>query len=654
MSNINQIKNTRLTLLYIEDALQTREAISIVFKEFFDTIIIAVDGEDGLTKFKENKIDIVITDINMPKLNGIDMIKKIRNIDSNVSIIVISAYNNIDYLTHSIKYQVQGYLFKPIERKQFKEILSRAKKEIIERKKQKKRISLLEHYKKVTDNSSIISKTDRDGYITYVNDEFCRVSGYNRNEIIGKKHNIIRSSTEPKKIFEKLWKDIKSEKKTWYGMIKNQTKNGEIFYTKSTIEPIFDNHGEIEEFILSRTLITDIIHPKKQLIDFLSKVGSSIVVLVKIEDFIYLDTPLERNLSEKIQTEFAKKLFNFQSQIYKFSKIYLLDNGEFVFAQKGGDSEKEITELTEKLKSFQKQVNSAKVNIEPLEYDLSIIMSVGYGENAFENAKIGLENLLKTKQNFIIANKLLEEKKSRAIGHIETFKMLRKAIDSYNIISYFQPIVNNKTKKIEKYESLVRVIDENNNILPPSQFLDEAKKGKYYNQITSMVLTNSFNALYETSMAISINFSALDIENEKSRKQLFELLEKHKNESHRVTLELLEDELIRDTKLIQKFIKKLKEYNVSIAIDDFGVGYSNFQRVLDYQPDILKIDGSLVKNIEHDEFSLHMVETIVAFSKKQNIKTVAEYVENETIYNILCKLNVDYSQGYYFGKPDVL
>lgn len=91
---------------------------------------------------------------------------------------------------------------------------------------------------------------------------------------------------------------------------------------------------------------------------------------------------------------------------------------------------------------------------------------------------------------------------------------------------------------------------------------------------------------------------------------------------------------------------------VTIAIDDFGAGYSNFERLLEFEPDILKIDGSLIKNIVIDEYSRNVVETIVSFAKKQNIITIAEYVENEEIFNILYNLGVDYSQGYYFGKPE--
>ncbi len=93
---------------------------------------------------------------------------------------------------------------------------------------------------------------------------------------------------------------------------------------------------------------------------------------------------------------------------------------------------------------------------------------------------------------------------------------------------------------------------------------------------------------------------------------------------------------------------------VKIAIDDFGVGYSNFERLLEYQPDILKIDGSLIKNIDNNPLSFNIVETIVAFAKKEHILTVAEYVENEDIFNILNDLGIDYSQGYYFGKPSAL
>jgi EAL domain-containing protein (putative c-di-GMP-specific phosphodiesterase class I) len=93
---------------------------------------------------------------------------------------------------------------------------------------------------------------------------------------------------------------------------------------------------------------------------------------------------------------------------------------------------------------------------------------------------------------------------------------------------------------------------------------------------------------------------------------------------------------------------------VTIAIDDFGVGYSNFIRVLDFSPDFLKIDGRLIRNINSDKLSYSIVESIVSFAQKEELKTIAEFVESREIYDTIREMGVDYSQGYYFGKPSIL
>jgi PAS domain S-box-containing protein len=633
----------------------------MIFKEFFDTVIVSSDGEDGLNKFKKNRVDIVITDINMPKLNGIDMIKKIREISQNVSIVVISAYNNTSYLTDSIKYQVQDYLFKPINREAFKETLTKIKNQLIEKKNQQNQTRLLEDYKKVIDNSTIVSKTDTKGIITYVNDEFCKVSGYSSDELIGKNHNIIRDPNEPSTVFQEMWRRIKN-RETWQGIIKNRSKNGDIYYVKTTIRPIINDWGEIEEFIASRTLITDIINPKQQLYDFIKPMDEAIVILIKIEDFKYIDGYNQKELKENLQREFAHKLFDVIPKECDFFKIYLLDNGEFAIA-KNHDSSKNnccnnqcpnIEILIEQMKDFQNKINRAKINTGYIDYDLSIMVSLAYGKNALEDAKLGLKHLLEEKQTFIVANGFSKKNQDKSISRIETFRMIKSAIDSYNIVSHFQPIVNNKTKKIEKYESLVRLIDNDKNILPPYLFLNTSKKGKYYIEITYIVLENSFKALNKTHASISINLSASNIEIEDIRAKFISLLKENRDSAKRIILELTEEEKINDFKIIKQFIDEIKALGVKIAIDDFGVGYSCFERILDYNPDILKIDGRLIKDINKNHLSYSIVESIVSFAQKEKLQTIAEFVESEDIYNTLCKLGVDYSQGYYFGKPDIL
>ena len=647
--------SNNLKILYVEDDEFIRESTIEMLKEFFNNIIVAVDGEDGLNKFKENKnIDLIITDINMPKLNGLDMIKQIKKLDEDIFVIALSAHNEVDYFIKSIEYQIDGYLFKPFEIESFINTLSGIIKKIRALKESKKYLKFLNEYQEATNLASIVSKTDLKGIITYVNDKFCKISGYSKEELIGKPHNIIRHPNMPKEIFKDLWQTIKN-KKVWQGIIRNRAKNGKSYYVDTTIKPILDIDGNIVEFIAIRNDITEIMNPKKQLEDAVKNEKNLLVAYMKLEDY---DTLEELYDSETIELILEKVLKQIEQNLpinIPYERVFKLENGEYAFVLDSQKLSASIDEFLYSLNQFQEKIRHIYIKIKNIQYSISLIISIAYdGDDRLDSARLGIKELLKTKRNFIVANNFLQKKQDIAKKNMQTLTTVKKAIENYRIISYFQPIINNKTKKIEKYESLVRLVDENDKILSPFFFLDVAKKGGYYNEITKIVLNNSFNILNFTSMDISINISALDIESKEMRDVIIRLLDEYKNNAHRVVFELLEDEAVKDFKVIKDFITQIKSYGVKIAIDDFGAGYSNFERLLDYQPDILKIDGSLIKNIETDEFSLSIVKTIVSFAKEQNLQTVAEFVENENIYKILYNLGIDYSQGYYFGKPEPL
>jgi len=114
---------------------------------------------------------------------------------------------------------------------------------------------LLEQYKEAIENSNIVSKTDINGIITFVNDEFCSISGYSREELIGRTHNVVKHPDIPIKNFQKLWNTINA-KRTYKSTVKNRAKNGSDFYLNTTITPILNSEGEIEEFIAIRYNVT--------------------------------------------------------------------------------------------------------------------------------------------------------------------------------------------------------------------------------------------------------------------------------------------------------------------------------------------------------------------------------------------------------------
>jgi PAS domain S-box-containing protein len=122
-----------------------------------------------------------------------------------------------------------------------------------------KNISLLNEYKNAVDRSSIVSKTNKRGIITYVNNKFCSISGYSAKELLGKPHKIVRHPDMPKSIFKDMWETILN-KKPWYGIVKNKKKNGDSYTVEATINPILNHVGEIEEFIAIRNDITDVIN----------------------------------------------------------------------------------------------------------------------------------------------------------------------------------------------------------------------------------------------------------------------------------------------------------------------------------------------------------------------------------------------------------
>ena len=645
------IKYTKdLKLLYVEDNEEARDSVIGILNEFFDDIVVGVDGVDGLEKFKNHDIDLIITDINMPKMSGLEMLANIKKIDEDIISIVFSAYNEAEFFVDSIKLGVEGYLLKPINFEQYISVLEK----VTQKFRAIKIKQLLNQYKDVVDNSAIVSIIDQDKKITYVNDAFSEISGYTKDELIGNNYDLIINRGKVSSEYDEIWRIIRNEKKTYKGVLKNISKTGDIYYLDSTIKPILDTKGRIVEYIALRYDITAIMSPLKQLNDLIQDLEIPMIVLVKIENFDNIESFYGQKLTESIENDFAKKLFEFLPKNSGFKNMFHLRNGEYAFVKDRTIENKADEIVIDDLKKFQESINEFSLDIGEIDYDISVIMSLAYGEMALENVRYGIKKLLETKKNFILANNLSTEEHLKAQENIKTLKIVKKAIVESKIISYFQPIINNKTKKIDKYESLVRLIDENENVIPPAQFLNTSKKGKYYSQITSIVLDNSFKALRNTDKEISINISTIDIESRSTCKKLFLLLEEHKDYAHRVVLELLEDEEAKDFNIIKSFIVQVKALGVRIAIDDFGSGYSNFKRLLSYQPDIVKIDGSLIQDVVSDSFSRSTVETIVLFAKAQNIKIIAEFVENEEIFNLLCTLGVDYSQGYYFGKPEPL
>ena len=240
----------------------------------------------------------------------------------------------------------------------------------------------------------------------------------------------------------------------------------------------------------------------------------------------------------------------------------------------------------------------------------------------------------------------LYERNEQSIALTETIK---NAIAEDRIILYHQPIVD-ASGTVTKHECLVRIV-ENDILLTPYHFLEFAKQTRYYKTISRIVLEQSF-AIYTDcgDCPFSINITVDDILDEEIVALIKSLLRRFA-QPERVVFEIVETESILNFDEVGEFIAAVRGLGAKIAIDDFGSGYSNFSYILKMAPDYLKIDGSLVRHIHEDESALAVVTTIAGFAKALQIKTIAEFVHNEEVFEICKGLGIDEFQGYYFSEP---
>lgn len=356
------------------------------------------------------------------------------------------------------------------------------------------------------------------------------------------------------------------------------------------------------------------------------------------------------NIALKLSAEFLRNEVKDDENIL----IYHINGDEFVFAVK--DTEKMdntlFTQIIENvLIAFSKEIFAYE------DKTFHFVMSAGISFSGRKKMLAYADMALKDAKRRNVQLSIFSESKDLEKTHqddIECHKKLITAFKTDSLISFYQPVVpiQDSDKEI-RYESLARLREEDGNIIPPFNFIRVARLNRIYYKITKQMVKNTFNVVEKYKVPCSINISVLDIENPRTVNLLYEYFENFKY-SYLITVELLETEEFKDYQVVYDFCVKMRSYGVKIALDDFGSGYSNFTHILNLPVDFIKIDSSLISNIDRDLNAQIMVETIVSLAKKLNVETIAEYVSSKEILNIIKKLDVDYAQGFYAGKPETI
>lgn len=403
-----------LTIVYIEDDDATRKSMYSILVKLFKQVFIGRNGEEGLKICLEYRhtIDIIVSDINMPKLSGIALVKAIRKEGLDTPVIFSSAYKESSFLLEAIKLNISDYLVKPYN---IRHLLTRV--EHICQEKQKQKLILrqkreLKQYLELIDKVAIISKTDTKGKIVFVNDIFCEIAGYEKKELLGRPHNIVRHPDMPKEAFKGLWETI-SQGNIWKGKVKNRSKNNNPYFVNATIMPIFDQCEHIIGYMGIRFLTTQEETEKRE---FRKKVMDNIKECKKKE--------IELNNEIKLLKQKAKQ----------FAHVDLI-------SQALEDEKKKSSKQYSQIIHFEEQLKETKDSFDKFRHD-------SYNKFIGLNSELKHLSSLKT----ILENKYKEKSVDIKIRDTEIIKLKERIEEQNKTILNLKDVVAFRESQLKKYQ----------------------------------------------------------------------------------------------------------------------------------------------------------------------------------------------------------
>ncbi len=364
------------------------------------------------------------------------------------------------------------------------------------------------------------------------------------------------------------------------------------------------------------------------------------IAILNIDDFKEINDFFGIKAGDDILVQFAHFL-------NEFHFTYRLSGDEFALIYNDVYT---LEMMKEQLETLISTIESESFTINDQIISIRPSIGLAYGTHAnLIAADIALHQAKENKVPLFIF-KEEEQIKTNFEKNIKMANTIKYAVANKKILCHYQPIATFDTNEITKYETLVRLQTKDHKIIYPNDFLKLSQKTKHYPDITKSVIQQACETFQNRSENFSINLSISDLTNVEMVQFILDTIQST-NTAHKVIFEILESEGIENFDIVSHFIEQVKSMGAKIAIDDFGTGYSSFENILKLNIDYIKIDGSLIKNIDIEEKHAIVVETIVEFAKKIGVETVAEYVCNEAVYTKCKELGIGYAQGFFIGKP---
>lgn len=576
--------------------------------------------------------------------------------------------------------QVQAFLLNKPEKIE-DALIAAFVRDISDRKKAENELKKLS--RAVDSSSSGVIITDHLGNIEYVNPKFTDITGYEKIEVIGKNPNILQSGENPDSLYDELWQTISSGKE-WKGEFHNLKKDGSYYWARNSISGVKDiDGGEISHFICiqddvtheyelseklsyqaSHDVLTGLInrHEFERRIERLlatlkHESGVHALCFMDLDQFKVVNDTCGHGAGDELLRQLSTLL---QKTVRHRDTLARLGGDEFGILMEHcslDDAHRVATSILQAVQDFQFSWD---------DYSFKLGMSIGLV--SINETSPNLMELLKhadaacyvakdNGRNRIHVHDVEDSEIAHRHGEMQWVTRINKALLENRFCLYAQAIVPLNDSDAKHYEFLIRMIDEQGKTIPPGAFLPSAERYNLITKIDYWVIEAVFDLLENNPVFLKqVDFCSINLSGQSLTDMSFQnhVVEKftHTNiPPGKICFEITETAAITNLSTASLFIAKMKVLGCQFALDDFGSGLSSFGYLKNLTVDFLKIDGMFVKNIVDDPIDRAMVKSINEIGQVMGMKTIAEFVENDEIQDILHDIGVNFAQGYGVGKP---
>jgi len=551
-------------------------------------------------------------------------------------------------------------------------------RDISERKKNEEQLRLAA--KVFESKSEGIVITDAEGTILHVNDAFCQITGYTRDEVIGKNPRIMKSDRHDEEFYKQMWQDILT-KGFWQGEVWDRRKDGEIYPKWLSISAVKDDQGNLTHFVAIFSDLTAIKQSEEKLellahYDFLTGLPNRLLFNDRLRQailrarrnqarfgLIYLDLDGFKLINDSLGHIIGDQMLKIVGQ--RLKKIIRETD---TIARLGGDEfGLIITDIREPsiLASIAQKIKEAIS--EPFcirGYELFITVSIGitiYPDDGrdevtlMQNADSAMyQAKAEGKNNYNFFSSKLHKKVQRRLS---IQNELQHALKKNQFVLFYQPKVEIKTRKIVGAEALIRWQHPIQGLVSPDEFIPVAEETGLIYEIGQWVINDVCSTLKrwqargQNDFHVAVNLSAQHFWFGDITREVHEAVKREGISPKFLELELTESMIMRDVKKSVQILNQLKAIGFKIAVDDFGTGYSSLAYLKRFPLDLLKIDRSFIEEFTSSEDAQVIVKTIIFLGHSLGLKVIAEGVETEEQLRMLEEFGCDQVQGYLFSPP---